>query len=145
MSYRSFIPFIAIMISSGVGCASSPSVPPPTSPPASSAASSPPVVVASAPSGRIDGAAAHRLVADGATLVDVRSPEEFEAGHIEGATNVPIDELGAHDFGRNNAPLVLYCAHGPRSERGGEMLRKSGRTQVYVLGPMSSWDDAKKP
>ncbi len=137
MSRLSFVPFIAIVISSGVGCGSSPPAPPP--------ASLPPVVVASAPSGRIDGATAHRLVADGATLVDVRSPEEFEAKHIEGAINVPLDDIGSHDFGRKDATLVLYCAHGPRSKRGAEILREGGHTQVYVLGPMSSWDDGAKP
>jgi rhodanese-related sulfurtransferase len=88
---------------------------------------------------RIDGATAHSLVHEGATLVDVRTPEEFASKHIDGAVNVPIDEVSSHDFGSKDKPLVLYCARGHRSQQAGETLRSQGYTRVYVLGAMSAW------
>jgi phage shock protein E len=88
---------------------------------------------------RIDGATAHALVQGGATLVDVRSPDEFAAQHIEGAVNVPAAEVASHDFGGKDKAVVLYCTHGRRSQQAGEALRSQGYTRVYVLGPMSAW------
>src|SRR5262245_18697667 len=62
---------------------------------------------------------AHRLVAKGALLLDVRSPEEFESRHIEGAVNVPVGELdeGMHKIdtltgGDKTRSIVVYCRTG---------------------------------
>jgi rhodanese-related sulfurtransferase len=112
---------------------------------ASCTPSSPPAAASPAPSAtvsadHVDGAKAHALVHDGAVLVDVRSPEEFASKHIEGAVNVPVDEVTSHDFGGKDKPVVLYCARGHRSEKAGEALRGQGYTHVYVLGAMSAWD-----
>ena len=109
---------------------------PAASPPAAAA----PTAAAPAP-GPIDGPTAHALVKDGAALVDVRGPEEYAAGHIEGAVNVPIAEAATHDFGPKDKPVVLYCMHGRRSTEAGQVLRDRGYTRVYVLGPMSAWGE----
>ena len=83
---------------------------------------------------------AKALVAKGAPLVDVRTPEEFAAGHIEGAINIPIDELDARKGElKKDADIVLYCRSGARSERGRTLLMGAGYTKVYNLGPMSNW------
>lgn len=83
---------------------------------------------------------AKALVAKGAPLVDVRTPEEFAAGHIEGAINIPIDELDARKGElKKDANIVLYCRSGARSERGRTLLMGSGYTKVYNLGSMSNW------
>lgn len=76
---------------------------------------------------------------DGATLVDVRTPDEYAAKHIDGAVNVPVDDVATHDFGGKDKPIVLYCMHGQRSSRAAEALRSSGYTHVYLLGAMSAW------
>jgi rhodanese-related sulfurtransferase len=116
-------------------CASS--GPPPASPAPAPPTGTPPPAAASAD--RVDGAAAHALVRDGATLVDVRSPDEYAAHHLEGAINVPAGDAPSHDFGGKDKPVVLYCNKGHRSQQAGDALRSQGYTRVYVLGPMSAW------
>ena len=89
---------------------------------------------------RVDGATAHELVKGGAQLVDVRSPEEFQSKHIEGAVNVPIESVATHDFGGKNQSIVLYCQAGHRSQKAAEELQSNGYTNVHLLGAMSAWD-----
>jgi phage shock protein E len=94
-------------------------------------------------SGDLSGREAKHLVADGALLLDVRSPEEYAAGHLEGALNVPVQvlasrlgELGAHD-----RAVVVYCRSGHRSANAAAILREAGFTAVHDLGAMSRWPD----
>lgn len=114
-------------------CASTPP-PPPADAPAPAASAAP----AAAP-GQVDGATAHKLVADGAVLVDVRSPDEFATKHLDGAVNIPVEDLASKDVGAKDKPMVLYCTHGRRSAQAAETLRGRGYTRVYLLGPMSAW------
>ena len=124
---------VPVLLSTLLGCASS--SPPAASAPAAPSASPP----AAVDPGQVDGAAAHKLVQDGAQLVDVRSADEYATRHIDGAVNVPIDGIATHDFGGKDRPVVLYCMHGRRSAQAAETLRSSGYTHVYLLGPMSAW------
>jgi phage shock protein E len=91
--------------------------------------------------GKVDGAQARRLVAEGATLVDVRTPAEYRAGHIAGALNVPVDQLlqRAAELGDRDRPVVLYCRSGRRSALAARKLRELGFEQVYDLGPKRAW------
>ena len=59
---------------------------------------------------------AHRLVSAGATLLDVRTRDEFAGGHVDGAVNIPVDELPAR-IGElaTDRPVVAYCRSGRRS------------------------------
>lgn len=88
---------------------------------------------------RVDGEAARAHVADGAQLLDVRTPGEFASGHIEGATNIPVHELrerlGELDRGR---AVVVYCRSGARSASAARLLAGAG-FEVHDLGPMSAW------
>ena len=61
----------------------------------------------------IDGTHAHALVAEGATLVDVRTSMEWDGGHLEGAVLIPVSELQGRlaEIPRNH-PVVVYCASG---------------------------------
>lgn len=90
---------------------------------------------------RIDGETARRLVSEGARLVDVRTPGEFRAGHIEGALNIPVDDIGgrAGELEPKDKPVVLYCRTGRRSAHAAGILEKAGFTRVYDLGPKSAW------
>jgi len=84
----------------------------------------------------------HRaLVAKGARLLDVRTPEEFAAGHVEGARNVPVSELEKRlsEAGPKDQPVVVYCQAGGRSAQAAKILRANGFTHVVDLGPMSAW------
>lgn len=87
------------------------------------------------------GEEAKRLVQEGATLVDVRTPEEFAAGHLPGAVNIPIQQLANRldELGPKDSQLVVYCRSGARSTRAEQILRKAGYDKVLNLGPMSAW------
>ncbi len=90
---------------------------------------------------RVPGAEARQLVERGATLLDVRTPAEWSSGHLEGATLVPVSELGARmsEVPRDR-PVVVYCRSGARSAQAAAMLAAAGY-DVHDLGPMSAWSD----
>ncbi len=111
----------------------------PASSPAAPTSASASVATAAGPE-RVDGVRAHELVKTGAQLVDVRSPDEYGTKHIDGAINVPVDQVSSHDFGGKDKPLVLYCRAGHRSQQAAEQLQKDGYTKVYLLGPMDAWE-----
>jgi phage shock protein E len=91
--------------------------------------------------GQISRDEAHRLVKDGAKLIDVRTAAEFQGGHLPGALNVPLGELSgrAPKLGPKDKPLVLYCASGTRSAMARSQLKSLGFTQVFNLGSMGRW------
>jgi rhodanese-related sulfurtransferase len=82
-------------------------------------------------------------------LLDVRTPGEFEAEHIDGAYNVPLDTLGEHGpeiRAGVAAPVVLVCRSGQRARRAEEALRATGMDNLYVLdGGMNAWGAAGQP
>jgi rhodanese-related sulfurtransferase len=90
---------------------------------------------------RISGSDARALIADGAILVDVRSAGEFSGGHIEGAINIPIQDLAgrAEDLADKSAQIVLYCQSGARSAMAKRLLQSKGFSQVHDMGSMGSW------
>jgi phage shock protein E len=91
--------------------------------------------------GKTSPADAHRLVSEGARLVDVRTPGEFAGGHLPGAVNIPLDTLEgrAGEIGREGAPVVVYCMSGARSGSAARILKGKGFTAVHDLGAMSRW------
>ena len=90
---------------------------------------------------RISGAEARGLVAGGALLIDVRSPEEFAEGHIDGAMSIPIQELAGRiaELGDRNDEIVLYCQSGGRSAMAKRLLERNGFTNVHDLGGIGQW------
>ena len=82
-------------------------------------------------------------------LLDVRTPGEFEAEHIAGAYNVPLDTLGEHGpeiRSGVNDPVVLVCRSGQRARKAEEALTTAGMTNLFVLdGGMTSWVAANQP
>ena len=84
---------------------------------------------------------AKQLVSVGAKLVDVRTPGEFSAGHIDGAVNVPLHELDGRvmELGDVDKPIVLYCRSGARSGKAKRLLGTHGFTEVHDLGAMTRW------
>ena len=89
---------------------------------------------------RVDGATARKLVSEGALLLDVRTPSEFGGGHVEGAQNIPVDELERRisEVPKDRA-VVVYCRSGGRSARAAGLLQQHGRGPVHDLGPISAW------
>lgn len=73
-----------------------------------------------------------------AVVIDVRTPEEYAAGHIDGALNIPFDQIdkGIQSVkGLNkDQPILLYCRTGNRSGIAKETLEKQGYRQVINGG-----------
>lgn len=78
---------------------------------------------------------------DGATLVDVREPDEFATVRIPGALNVPLSAWdGVPDAVASlDGPVVVYCASGARSARAVDMLAESGITATNYPGGINAW------
>jgi rhodanese-related sulfurtransferase len=73
-------------------------------------------------------------------LVDVRSPEEYAAGHIPTAINIPVGEIGDRPpTDDKNALIVVYCASGRRSARSQAILEGLGYVRVVDFGSISRW------
>jgi rhodanese-related sulfurtransferase len=84
---------------------------------------------------------ARRLVEAGARLLDVRSPMEFAGGHLEGALNIPVDQLSKRlrEVGPTSRPVIVYCASGMRSASAVRVLKAAGWADVRNLGSMNNW------
>ena len=71
----------------------------------------------------------------GAVLLDVRTPEEYAAGHIPGSRNVPLDELHRSELPEDpGTPLFVCCLSGARSRQAALLLRQAGYSDVTDLG-----------
>ncbi|HEY3451943.1 MAG TPA: rhodanese-like domain-containing protein [Myxococcales bacterium] len=92
--------------------------------------------------GDISSAEARKLVSEGgARLLDVRTPGEFASGHLDGALNIPVQDLSASlkKVGPKEKPVVVYCASGARSAMAARLLKANGWQTVRNLGSMSRW------
>ena len=93
----------------------------------------------------IDSAEGRALIDEGDVLViDVRTVEEYQEGHLVGAQNIPVEDEELWQS-RTTAldpeqATVVYCRTGRRSELAGQMLVDAGFTEVYDLGGVTDWD-----
>ena len=79
------------------------------------------------------------LLAGGAHLVDVRSVEEFSAGALPGAVNLPLQVMpGACGLLDQATPVVVYCGTGMRSAQAKQLLDSAGLHQVHDLGGLNN-------
>jgi rhodanese-related sulfurtransferase len=72
------------------------------------------------------------------TLIDARSPAEFAESHIDGAINVPHDQLDAYDRSLPSSPgatVIVYCRTGKRAGKLQAQLTERGFRDVRVLKP----------
>jgi len=88
-----------------------------------------------------DPAAARKLIAAGAVVIDVRTPGEFAEAHLPNATNLPLDTIGEHltDVdklvdGDKARAIVLYCAAGSRAAKAKRVLDDAGYLRVVNGG-----------
>jgi rhodanese-related sulfurtransferase len=86
---------------------------------------------------------------EGAVVVDVRDPKEFEAGHIVGALNIPLaalDKRMTEIQKHKSKPIALVCRMGQTSGAAGTTLRKHGFENVVRLsGGMVEWRNQNLP
>ena len=87
-----------------------------------------------------------RLATAPGTLVDVRTPEEWKDGVIEGALLIDFHSADFASTIKNvdaSKPVYLYCAAGGRSYKAAQLLGKEGYTHVVELdGGMGAWKEA---
>lgn len=72
----------------------------------------------------------------GAILLDVRSNQEYNEGHIQGAINIPEFEITKRiekEIPKKNQLIIVYCQYGGRSRNAYNIMKKMGYTNVYNL------------
>lgn len=80
------------------------------------------------------------------TVLDVREPYEWEAGHINGAVHIPVDQVPERlDELDPDDDVHVVCRSGGRSSRITQWLSHNGYSAVNVAGGMGAWMDANKP
>ncbi len=87
--------------------------------------------------GQISPATARAHLADGAIVIDVRSPGEFASGHLPNAINIPLPEIEAAVPRRvkdTNKVLLLHCQSGMRSGVATKKLKRLGYANTFNLG-----------
>lgn len=73
-------------------------------------------------------------------LLDVRTPQEFASGHIQGAVNISVETLASRlNEVPNGQPIVVYCRSGNRSAQASQILAQAGYTNIYDLGGLIDW------
>lgn len=82
-------------------------------------------------------------------VLDVRTPDEYAAGHVPGALNIPHTELAARIGELADAKardIVVYCRTGKRSAQALEVLRGAGFTRLlHMQGDYVRWSEERRP
>lgn len=85
------------------------------------------------------------IINDGAILVDVRTEDEYNEEHIDGALLLSLDtiteESAVDVIDSKDSYIILYCQSGNRSHQALEKLEELGYTNVYDLGAISNWEE----
>jgi len=68
------------------------------------------------------------MLAEGAIIVDVRTPQEFNEGHISNSLNIPVQQIEARisTLKKKDKPVILCCKSGGRAGRAKGILQRSG-------------------
>ena len=89
-------------------------------------------------------ARAAELAAEGALMLDVREPGEWQAGHMVGAVHVPLAQLDPSTI-PVGTPIVAVCRSGNRSGKAATILAGAGHDVVNMGGGMLAWSEAGLP
>ena len=89
--------------------------------------------------------AKEKIINEGAILLDVRTQEEYDDGHIDGAVLLPLDSISEDSIkdvvDNNKTVIIVYCRSGNRRAQALEKLNDLGYENVYDLGAMSNWKE----
>ena len=99
---------------------------------------------------KIDSNQAHKLIEDNANnpdfvILDVRTPGEYNSGHIENAVNVDYksesfkDEVNKLD---NNKTYAVYCHSGRRAAASADIMEQLGFKSIFEIGGVKQWQEA---
>ena len=74
------------------------------------------------------------------TLLDVRTEEEFLQGHLDGAVNIPLEDLEMKwPVLSKERTIVVYCAHGGRSLMAARLLERNGFSVINTAGGLAAY------
>lgn len=75
------------------------------------------------------------MIENGATIIDVRTKNEFQQGHAKGSVNIPLDQVSGKmgKINKMKQPVLLCCASGMRSGRATSILKRNG-IEAYNVG-----------
>ncbi len=87
-----------------------------------------------------------QALAQGATLLDVRDPDEYAGGHIPGAQLLPLGVLPVrlHELAKDQ-PVYVVCQSGGRSAQGATLLEQAGFDARSVVGGTGAWTTSGRP
>lgn len=79
-------------------------------------------------------------IASGGQLIDVRTPAEYTAGHIDGAINLSLQDIqaGTMPTASKDKPIYLYCHSGNRSNQATIILKSAGYQKITDLGAITN-------
>ena len=77
-------------------------------------------------------------------ILDVRTPEEYESGHIKDAINIPNEIIGDKEIAElpdKERLIMIYCRSGNRSKQASEKLVELGYTNIVEFGGINTWTE----
>lgn len=141
---------LALLLACGGSAETPPAAPAPDAPAAAPA----PAPAAAPPEGEVGDAVdiaelkARLDAGQVPVLVDVRTQQEWDSGHVPGAVHIPMNEIQARQAeieSYKDGPVYFICASGNRSGRVSAQMRKVGYHAVNVEGGTSAWKAAGHP
>ena len=89
--------------------------------------------------------AKEKIINNGAILVDVRTEDEYNEKHIDGAILLTLDTIDEatvlNVIDNKETPIIVYCRSGNRSSQALSKLEALGYTEVYDLGSIDNWEE----
>ena len=76
-------------------------------------------------------------------ILDVRTEQEYDMGHIPGAKLIPVDDINVKApsiLTDKNAVILVYCRSGNRSKTASQALAEMGYVNVYEFGGITTWE-----
>ena len=108
-----------------------------------------PMLTGGGGAGLTPAAAVQLINREKAVVIDVCEPEEFAAGHVGGAKNIPLGQLQERlpQVAKNKAvPIILVCAKGARASRAAGIAKGLGYEKAQALaGGLAAWREANLP
>ena len=88
---------------------------------------------------------ARRIKEEGAVLIDVREPNEFDAEHIDGARLHPLSTFDPNQLPKD-VPLIFHCGIGKRSAMAAARAQQAGYAHdLHLMGGLNAWKAAGQP
>lgn len=81
---------------------------------------------------------AYKMMKKDVLILDVRTKEEYEQGHIKNSINVPLNKIAFFNE-KKDKTILVYCQSGNRSREGSKQLLSMGYKKVYNIGGIDGW------